>query len=292
MWLTLTMTKCLTPSHHTLIHPIQPPTLPPLSFAHCVRPTLPSSLTANNTPLNCIFSIKKTNSFLLFLLFSLTSPLFSLFFSLPSTKTLKSTEMTDKKDVKAQSVDELEVLVGQGYTDAKRELAIRLMEGNGVPQNHPKAVALLEDCVALGDAGAMPMLANCCALGHGMEHDAERAESLICEAANKGNEEALCLMELINDWKGQHSINLRGLSSARWTKIFRRNIFRFITVGFKGGRTIERVCLLMNIVPCKAINLSSQINKYEHMVQNQLQFYQFVEWHQQGTTLEKEEQHQ
>ena len=87
--------------------------------------------------------------------------------------------MTDKKDVKAQSVDELEVLVAQGDMDAKRELARRLMEGNGVPQNHPKAVALLEDCVALGDADAMLMLAKCCAFGRGMEHNAERAESLI-----------------------------------------------------------------------------------------------------------------
>ena len=80
--------------------------------------------------------------------------------------------MTDNKDVKAQSVDKLDVLMGQGDTDAKRELAIRMMEGNGVPQNHPKAVALLEDCVALGDAEAMLILANCCAFGHGMEHNA------------------------------------------------------------------------------------------------------------------------
>ena len=120
--------------------------------------------------------------------------------------------MTHKKDVKAQSVDELEVLVGQGDMDAKRELAIRLMEGNGVPQNHPKAVALLEDCVALGDTDAMLILANCCAFGHGMEYNARRAESLISEAANKGNEEALFLMKLISNWKGQQSINLRGLS--------------------------------------------------------------------------------
>ena len=77
--------------------------------------------------------------------------------------------MTDKKDLKAQSVDELEVLVTQGDKDAKRELAIRLMKGRRVPQNHPKAVALLEDCVALGDAEAMIMLARCCALGRGIE---------------------------------------------------------------------------------------------------------------------------
>ena len=119
--------------------------------------------------------------------------------------------MTDKKDMKAQCVDKLEVLVGQGDMDAKRELAIRLIEGNGVPQNHPKAVALLEDCVAIGDADAMLMLAKCCAFGHGMEQDVERAESLISEAANKGNEEALLLTKLINDLKGKNNIDLRGL---------------------------------------------------------------------------------
>ena len=119
--------------------------------------------------------------------------------------------MTDKKDVKAQSVDELEVLVTQGDMDAKRELAIRLIEGNGVPQNHPKAVALLEDCVALGDAEAMLMLAKCCALGHGMEQDVERAESLICEAAKNGNYEALCLMKHMDNCQGEKMINLMGL---------------------------------------------------------------------------------
>ena len=127
--------------------------------------------------------------------------------------------MTDKKDLKTQSVDELDVLVGQGDMDAKRELAIRLMEGNGVPQNHPKAVALLEDCVALGDADAMLMLAKCCALGHGMEHNAERAQSLIFEAANKGNKEALSLMKLINEWKGKDSINMSSLFGACWKSI-------------------------------------------------------------------------
>ena len=119
--------------------------------------------------------------------------------------------MTDKKYVKAQSVDELEALVAQGDMDAKRELARRLIEGNGVPQNHPKAVALLEDCVALGDADSMLMLANCCAHGRGMERDVERAESLISEAANKGNHEAMCLMELVNRYQGDDGIDLTSL---------------------------------------------------------------------------------
>ena len=101
--------------------------------------------------------------------------------------------------------------MGQGDIDAKRELARRLMEGNDVPQNHSIAVALLEDCVTLGDADSMLMLAKCCAYGHGMEQDVERAESLISKAASKGNKEALCLMDLINDWKRQQSIKLWGL---------------------------------------------------------------------------------
>ena len=121
--------------------------------------------------------------------------------------------MPANKIQNAQSVDELEVLVGQGDMDAKRELAIRLMEGNGVPQNHQKAVSLLEDCVALGDADSMLILAKCCALGRGMEKDAERAESLISEAAKKGNHEALSLMKFMNNWKGQKSIPLGGLLS-------------------------------------------------------------------------------
>ena len=102
--------------------------------------------------------------------------------------------------------------MAQEDTDAKRELARRLIEGKGVPQNHPKAVALLEDCVALGDTEAMLMLVNCYTLALGMEHNAERAESLISEAANKGKEEALCLMKFINEWKGQQSVDLRGLN--------------------------------------------------------------------------------
>ena len=150
--------------------------------------------------------------------------------------------MTDKKDMKAQSVDELDVLVGQGDMDAKRELARRLVEGNGVPQNHPKAVALLEDCVTLGDAESMLMLAKCCAFGHGIGHDAERAESLISEAANKGNYEALCLMRLINEWKGRESIDLRGLTRNHWTRI--KKTFRSLSQdkSMRNVRLREWVC--------------------------------------------------
>ena len=117
----------------------------------------------------------------------------------------------EEQGVKEPSAKRQRVFVEED-TDAKKELAIRLLEGNDVPQNHPKAVALLEDCVALGDADSMLMLAKCCALGRGIEQNAERAESLISRAGNKGNEEALCLVELINEWKEKQSINLSSLS--------------------------------------------------------------------------------
>ena len=90
-------------------------------------------------------------------------------------------------------------------------MARRLVEGDGVDKDEAKAVSLLEDCVAHGDADAMVMLAKCCALGRGMEHNAERAEALVSEAAEKGNHEARILLQLINDWKGKQRVNLSGL---------------------------------------------------------------------------------
>ena len=116
--------------------------------------------------------------------------------------------MTHKQDTKAQSVTNSEELMAQGDMEGKRELARRLLFGDGVDKDEAKAVSLLEDCVAHGDADAMVMLAKCCALGHGMEHNAERAEALVSDAAKKGNDEASILMKPINDWKGKQSIGL------------------------------------------------------------------------------------
>ena len=89
-------------------------------------------------------------------------------------------------------------------------MARRLLEGDGVDKDEAKAVSLLEDCVAHGDADAMVMLAKCCALGRGMEHNAERAEALVSEAAEKGNDEARILLQFINSWKGKEHIDLKG----------------------------------------------------------------------------------
>ena len=99
----------------------------------------------------------------------------------------------------------------QGNMEAKRKMAKRLMEGDGVDKDEAKAVSLLEDCAAHGDADAMVMLAKCCAIGRGMEHNAERAEALVSEAAEKENHEGRILLQLINDWKGDERIDLERL---------------------------------------------------------------------------------
>ena len=105
--------------------------------------------------------------------------------------------------------------------EAKREMATRLMEGDGVDKDEAKAVSLLEDCVAYGDADAMVMLARCCALARGMEHNAERAEALVSEAAKKGNDEARVLLQLINDWKGKERFDLMCLRKC-FLKVIKR----------------------------------------------------------------------
>ena len=115
------------------------------------------------------------------------------------------------KRARTQGAAILDVSATQEEIEAKKEMARQLMEGDGVDKDEAKAVSLLEDCVAHGDADAMVMLAKCCALGRGMEHNAERAEALVSEAAEKGNHEARILLRLINNWKGGKSIDLWGL---------------------------------------------------------------------------------
>ena len=95
--------------------------------------------------------------------------------------------------------------------EAKREMARRLLNGDGVDKDEAKAVSILEDCVAHGDTDAMMMLAKCCAFARGRENNAERAEALLSDAAQKGNDEARFLMQLINDWKGKECICWKGV---------------------------------------------------------------------------------
>ena len=136
--------------------------------------------------------------------------------------------MSQDDTTRIQGATTLEELAAQGDMKAKRKLAERLLFGYGVDKDEAKAVLLLEDCVAHGDADAMVKLAKCCALGRGMEHDAERAEELLSDAAEKGNDEARILMKLIHDWKGEE---------------------------VEDKCTVERVALVVNIVPCRILDL-------------------------------------
>ena len=113
--------------------------------------------------------------------------------------------------MKIQSVKELQKAAAKGHKKEKRELARRLMEGDGVDKDETKAVSLLGDDVIRGDTDAMVMLAKCCALGRGMEHNAERAETLVSDAAKKGNDEARFLLRIISNWRGKEYIDLKGL---------------------------------------------------------------------------------
>ena len=159
-----------------------------------------------------------------------------------------------RKDVKKQSVEELQKAAAKGHKKEKRELARRLMEGDGVDKDEAKAVSLLEDCVAREDTDSMVMLARWCALGSGMEHNAERAEALLSDAAEKGNDEARILLRLINDCKGKESIDLKGLRMCVLEE-HKKETHICVAERVKGKWTIERVALVMNIVPCRDINL-------------------------------------
>ena len=134
-------------------------------------------------------------------------------------------------------------------------MAKRLLEGDGEDKDEAKAVSLLEDCVAQGDADAMVMLAKCCALGCGIEHNAERAEALVSDAAKKGNKKARVLLQLINNWKGNERFDLRGLQKCFLKDLkWKTHICVVFTVRVSGGFTIERVALVMNIVPCRGLD--------------------------------------
>ena len=119
--------------------------------------------------------------------------------------------MLPAKRAKTNGTVTLEESATQGDMEAKREMARRLLIGDGVDEDEAKAVSILEECVAHGDADIIVMLAKCCALARGMKHNAEYAEALLSDAAKKGNDEARFLMQFINGWKGHESIEFVSL---------------------------------------------------------------------------------
>ena len=138
--------------------------------------------------------------------------------------------------------------VAQSGEETKTELARRLMEGEGMDKDEAKALKLLEECVACGDAEAMLLLAEYCAFGRGMEQNKERAETLISESAKNKNKEAALLMKYINEWKGDEDIDLTRL----WTnshEVGWKRFHRWFDSGYlKGGLTAERFALPLVII--------------------------------------------
>ena len=144
----------------------------------------------------------------------------------------------------------------QEFVDETREMAGVWMKGDIQGKDEALAVSLLEDCIDLGDTKAMLMLAKWCALGHGMEHNGERAEALVSDAAKKGNDEARVLLQLINEWKGKERINLGSMPKCLLKGLKEKiHVCIVLTGGIKGECTIERVALVMSILSCQDLNL-------------------------------------
>lgn len=117
--------------------------------------------------------------------------------------------MADQQSLGTQSATESDDSARQMSIETKRKLAKGLLEGTKKDQE--KAVSLLEECVASGDSDAMLMLAKCCALGRGMEHDRERGAKLISQSAEKGNKEAQLLTKAIDEQKHSKQLSICGL---------------------------------------------------------------------------------
>ena len=119
--------------------------------------------------------------------------------------------MLAKKRCRVETVGEPEDSVEQKGIEAKKELAKRLMEGEGVEKNDEKAVLLLEECVTLGDADAMFMLGKCCALGRGTKKSAHRAGVLITESVKRGIVQGESLYWLMMKCIGSTKVDISGL---------------------------------------------------------------------------------
>lgn len=130
------------------------------------------------------------------------------------TQKQRTTEIS--QDMSTKGTRETATPVSEGDLTTKKEF----MEGSETEKNDVKAVSLLEERAALGDADAMYTLAKYYALGNGIERSAKRAEELISECAKKGSSEAHALMELIKEWKGENNITLSSLRINIKQKVF------------------------------------------------------------------------
>ena len=142
----------------------------------------------------------------------------------------------------------------------KKEFARRLMIGKEVEKDEVKAVRLLKECAEDGDAEAMLMLGECCALGRGVKHNSERAQVLLTYAAECGNCQAQHLMKLINEWKGEERIDLFGLLTISPSSHTKSNTFGTCSDERMCACTSEELIVAMNSGPFKTLFISSTIN--------------------------------
>ena len=165
--------------------------------------------------------------------------------------------MSQDKTTETQDAAGFEESAAQRDFDMKK-IAELLLFGSD-EEEQESAVLILEECVDLGDTDAMLMLAKCYAHGVGIEHNGDRAEALVSDAAEKGNQEARILMRFINDWKGKECISLGGVEKRLHRGPCGRSSYRILPGGLvKGECTIERVALVMNIVSCRELDLEGQ----------------------------------
>ena len=142
----------------------------------------------------------------------------------------------------------------------KKELAMRLMIGKELEKEEVKAVRLVKECAEDGDAEAMLMLGECCALGRGVKHNSERAQVLLTYAAECGNRQAQHLMKLINEWKGKERIDLFGLLTISPSSHTKSNTFRTCSDERMCACTSEELVVFMNSGPFKTLFISSKFN--------------------------------
>lgn len=170
--------------------------------------------------------------------------------------------MPTKKRARTERIDFQEEL----EMDEKRHLAQTLMDqekkdGKGDIQ---KAVSLLNECMDLGDTEAMLMLAECYALGLGVDQSMERAEALIIRAEKNGSKEADALLGVINNGRCNGIINFSGLkTNFKIKQCFSRESFFFMTSDSSCQKiSMKRIALLLGFIPCKEIILKGLYQLY------------------------------
>lgn len=172
--------------------------------------------------------------------------------------------MPTKKRARTERIDFQEEL----EMDEKRHLAQTLMDqekkdGKGDIQ---KAVSLLNECMDLGDTEAMLMLAECYALGLGVDQSMERAEALIIRAEKNGSKEADALLGVINNGRCNGIINFSGLkTNFKIKQCFSRESFFFHDFRFFVSKNLDEAnCSFVGLHSVQRNNFERSLSTLSH----------------------------